>query len=112
MRKQLKLPPSMYPKTAKVMQQKSEEDVIDLLMKLNERLIDTEQAMEKSLREKQGESTSKPSKVIPIVKTAVPSKTASDSAPNVPTPTKEIITGTKIAPTTPEEDFLKYLLVY
>jgi len=52
LRKYLKLPPSMHPQTAEVVQQKSEEDVMDLLMKLNERLTDIEQALEKVLKEK------------------------------------------------------------
>jgi len=72
LRKQLKLPPSRHPQTTEITEQKSEEDMMDLLMKLNERLTDTEQALEKALKEKQGESTSQPPEVIPTVTTAVP----------------------------------------
>jgi len=54
LRKQLKLPPSRHPQTAEIIEQKSEEDMLDLLMKLNERLTNTEQALEKALKEKQG----------------------------------------------------------
>jgi len=52
LRKQLKLPPSMLPQTAEVVQQKSEADMMDLLMRLNERLSETKQALEKSQQEK------------------------------------------------------------
>ena len=52
LRKQLKLPPSRNPQTVEVIQQKSKEDMMDLLLKLNERLNDIEQALEKALKEK------------------------------------------------------------
>jgi len=68
--------------------------MMDLLMKLNERLTDTEQALEKASKEKQGELTSQPLEVIPIVTTAVPSIVGSALAPNVPLATTEVITGT------------------
>lgn len=58
--------------------------MIDLLMKLNERLTDTAQALEKELKENQGESTSQPPKVIPTVTTAILSTVGSAMAPNVP----------------------------
>ena len=41
-RKQLKMPPFMHPQTTDVVQKKSEEDMMDLLMWLNERLTETE----------------------------------------------------------------------
>ena len=93
LRKQLKLPPSMHPQTTEVVQQKSEEDMMDLLMKLNERLTDTEQALEKALKEKQGESTSHPPEEIPAVTTA-PSTLITALPPTVQASTAEIITGT------------------
>lgn len=46
-RKQLKLPTTMHPQTIEVVQQKEEEDMMDLLMKMNERLSETVQALEK-----------------------------------------------------------------
>ena len=52
------MPPFMHPQTVDVVQQKPEEDMMDLLMRLNERLSETEQALEKVLQEKQGESAS------------------------------------------------------
>ena len=36
LRKQLKLPPSRHPQTDEIMKQKSEEELMDLLLKLNE----------------------------------------------------------------------------
>ena len=36
LRKQLKLPPSRHPQTTEVIKQKSEEEMMDLLLKLNE----------------------------------------------------------------------------
>ena len=56
--KQLKLPTTMHPQTTEVVQQKVEEDMMELLMKMNERINETEQALEKAIREKQGDSTS------------------------------------------------------
>lgn len=101
LRKQLKLPPSTHPQTVEVIQQKSEEDMMDLLLKLNERLNDIEQALEKALKEKQGELTSKPPEVIPIFSTVVPSTLGTSVATNVPAVTTEVITGTSTAGTTP-----------
>jgi len=95
LRKQVKLPPSRHPQIAKVVQQKSEEDMMDLLLKLNERLNDIEQELEKSLKEKQGESTSQPLELIPTrTSTTVPSTLGTAVAPNVPAATAEAITGT------------------
>jgi len=42
LKKQLKMPPPMHPQTADVVQQKSEEDMMNLLMRLNERLSEIE----------------------------------------------------------------------
>lgn len=101
LRKQLKLPPSRHPQIAEIIEQKLDEDMMDLLIKLNERLTDIEQALEKSLKEKQGEQTSQPPEVIPIVTTIVPSTIGSALAPNVPAITTQVIIGkssTRAAP--------------
>lgn len=100
LRKQLKLPPSRRPQTAKVIKQKSEEEMMDFLLKLNERLSDIEQALEQSLKDRQGELTSQPPDVIPIVSTIVPSTLGTALAPNVPAATVEVVTGTSMAGTT------------
>lgn len=51
-RKQLKLPPSRHPQTTEIIKKKSEEELMDFLLKLNEQLNDTEQELEKALKEK------------------------------------------------------------
>ena len=100
LRKQLKLPPSRHPQTDEVIRQKSEEDLMDLLLKLNEQLDDTAQTLEKALKDKQGESTSQPPNVIPVVSTAVPSTLGAALAQNVLAVTVEAITDTATIGTT------------
>ena len=58
LRKQLKLPPSRHPQTVEIIKQKYEEELVYLLLKLNERLNETEQELEKALKDNQGESAS------------------------------------------------------
>ena len=94
LRKQLKLPITMHPQTTEMVEQKSQEDMMDLLMKMNERLAKKEQALEKALQEKQGVSTSQPSQIAPIVTTAP--TTVTTAVP--PTgPTSVVGTSTTIA---------------
>jgi len=52
LRKQLKLPITMHPQTTEVVQEKAEEDMMDLLMRMNQRLNETEQELEKALQER------------------------------------------------------------
>lgn len=66
---------------------------MDLLMILNERLSETKQVLEKSLQEKQGESTSQLPEVAPTVTTA-PSTLITTVPPTFPTSVAEITTGT------------------
>jgi len=47
LRKQLKLPPLRHPQTVEIIKQNSEEELMDLLLKINERLNETEQELEK-----------------------------------------------------------------
>ena len=75
LRKQLKLPPSWHPKTAEVIKQKSEEEMMDLPLKLNERLNYTERALEKALKDRQGELTSQPVQTAITIETAPPTVT-------------------------------------
>lgn len=88
------MPPSRHPQIAEVIQQKSEEEMMDLLLKLNEGLNDIEQALEKELKDKQGESTSQPPDVIPIVSIVIPSTLGATLAPSIPIVTAEVVTGT------------------
>lgn len=48
LRKQLKLPIIMHPQTTEIVQEKAEEDMMDLLIKVNQRLSEIEQALEKA----------------------------------------------------------------
>jgi len=52
LRKQLKLPVTMHPQATKMVKEKEEEDLMELLIKMNERLAETEKALEKVLQEK------------------------------------------------------------
>lgn len=52
LRRQIKLPATLHPQTASVAQQKEEQDVVALLMTLHKRLVETEGALEISLKEK------------------------------------------------------------
>ena len=95
LRKQLKLPTTMHPQTTEVVQQKVEKYLMDLLMKMNERLSETKQALEKSIREKQGESTSQPFQITTIVTAAPPTVTTT-----VPSAVLESAAGTLATKTT------------
>jgi len=53
LRKQLKLPASRHPQTAEIIKQNSEEELMDLLLKLNEQLTATEKELENALKDKQ-----------------------------------------------------------
>jgi len=61
LRKHLKLPITMHPMTTDIVEKKSQEDEMDLLIKMNERLAETEKALEEALQGKQGELASQPS---------------------------------------------------
>ena len=49
LRKQLRLPITMHPQTTEFAQQREEEDVVSLLMRKNQRLLETEKALETTL---------------------------------------------------------------
>ena len=53
LRKQLRLPATMHPQTVELVQEKEGEDMMDLLMKMNQRIIQMEQELEKELQGKQ-----------------------------------------------------------
>ena len=95
LKKQLKLPITMHPQTTEVSQQKEEEDVMGLLMRMNERLAETEKALEEALQGKKGVSTSQPSETAPISTTAPPTTTAA-----VPPSVPASIAGTSASATT------------
>jgi len=92
---QLKLSIAMHPQTIEVAQQKAEDDMMGLLTRRNERLTETEQALEKAMKEKQGLSTSQPPETTPTTTTIVP--------PTVPT-TSTLVTDTSAVATTTVPD--------
>lgn len=49
LRKQLKLPPLIHPQTAEVIEKKNEEELMDLILKLNKQLKGTKQELEKAV---------------------------------------------------------------
>lgn len=95
LRKQLKLPITMHPQTTEVAQQKEEEDVVSLLMRMNERLAETEKALEIALQRKQGELASQPLEIAPLSTTAPPTTSAA-----VPPIVPESTVGTSASATT------------
>lgn len=50
LRKKLRLCPLRHPQTTEIIQKKYEEELMDLVLKLNEQLKETEQELEKSLK--------------------------------------------------------------
>ena len=60
LRKQLKLPPLIHPQTVEVIEKQNEEELMDLVLKLNEQLKETEQEIEKAFQSKQGEPNTIP----------------------------------------------------
>ena len=72
LRKQLKLPASRHPQTKQVIKKNYEEEMMELLLRLNEQLTETEKELEQALKDKQS---------------------------SVPVSTAEVITGTTSQPT-------------
>jgi len=60
LKKQLRLPPTVHPQNAKLVQEKEAEDTMDLLMRMNQRIIQMEKELERTVQGKQGKSTSQP----------------------------------------------------
>jgi len=81
--------------------------MMDLLMRLNERLSEIEQALEKALQEKQGELTSQPPEVSLTVTTA-PSTLIIAVPPTVLALTIKIITGAISTATAPGKYYYDY----
>lgn len=64
----------MHPQIAEIVQEKEGEDTMDLLMRMNQRIIQMEEEWERALQGKQGESTSQPPQTTPTVATIPPHK--------------------------------------
>lgn len=67
----------MHPQTIEVAQQKEEEDMVNLLMRMNKRLLQTEKSLETALQQKQGELAPQPPETAPVSTTAPPVAMAS-----------------------------------
>jgi len=52
LRKQLRLPPTMHPQTTELVQEKEVEDTMDLLMRMNQRIIQMEEELERTIQAK------------------------------------------------------------
>jgi len=74
--------------------------MMDLLMRLNERLSEIEQALEKYLQEKQGVSTSQPPEISPTITTG-PSTLTTTVPPTILASIEEITTSTSATTTPP-----------
>lgn len=96
LRKQLKFPPLIHPHTIEVIEKKNEEELMYLVLKLNEQLKEIEQELEKTLQNRQSESTTEPQNVVPGVTTMVPSTLETVLALNVPLATAATIEKTGI----------------
>ena len=86
LKKQLRLPLTMHPQATELIQEKESEEMMDLLMKMNQRIIQMERELEKAVQAKQGESTSQPPKAAPIVPSA-PSTLTATIPPIIPSST-------------------------
>lgn len=90
-RKQMKLSVTIHPQTAEVAQQQEAEYVVSLLMRMTERIMEMEKALEEAHRGKQPELTPQPSQNAPIVPapttTTPPTAVTSTTPPPGPTAT-------------------------
>ena len=94
MKKQLKIPPLHHPQTAEVLETWKEEELIDLVLKLNDQLKETEKELDNLIQSRQNELATTPQTVIPTVSKAVPSTLAASLAPTVPPATAMPVIGT------------------
>jgi len=101
LKKRLRLLPTQHPQTRELQKEKEAKDRLDLMMKLNQRVIDLEGELERALQGKQGESTSQLPQTVPIV-VSIPPAQAALTPPTVPATTTatDATTGTTTAPET------------
>ena len=86
LKKRLRLLPTEHPQTGELQKEKEAEDNLDLMMRLNQRLIDLEEELERAIQSKQGESASQPPQTVPAVVT-IPPPPLTDTPPTVPATT-------------------------
>jgi len=87
LRKRLRLPPTKHPQTVELAREKEAEDTLDLVMRMNQRVIQMEEELERVAQNKQGESSSQPPPAVqanvhvpPTQPAAVPKTTSATSA--------------------------------
>jgi len=78
LRRQIKLPATLHPQTTEVVKRKEEQDVVALLMTLHKRLIETKGALEASMKAKQGDLASQPTRIATAIETAPLMTTTTD----------------------------------
>ena len=94
----------MHPQTVEIAQENEGEDLMGLMMRMNQRIIQMEQELEKALQGKQGESTSQPPVIAPTVPIVLPT-TVVTIPPVIPASTTDTTTtnaSAATATTTPE----------
>jgi len=106
LRKQLRLPPTVHPQTAELVQEKEAEDTMDLLMRMNQRIIQMEEELERIVQGKQGESTSQPPQTVPT-NVPVPPTQAAAIPPVIPTTTTTAATTTTSESSMSMEEMMK-----
>jgi len=88
LKKQLKIPQLQHPQTQEVLEsQTRHEELMDLVLKLNDQLKETEKELDTLIQLKQSDIATTSPNVIPMVSTAVPSTLAASLAPTAPMPT-------------------------
>lgn len=97
LKKQLKIPPLYHPQTAEVLEKQKEEELMDLVLKSNDQLKESEKELENLIQSKQSELATTPQTVIPTVSTSVTSTLATSLAPTIPTVIALLVLGTTSA---------------
>ena len=60
LKKQLKIPPLHHPQTTEVLEKQKEEELMDMVLKLNDKFKETEKELENVIQSKQIEPTTAP----------------------------------------------------
>ena len=96
----------MHPQTAELVQEKEAEDTMDLLMRMNQRIIQMEEELERTVQGKQGESTSQPPQTVPT-DVPVPPTQATAIPLVIPTTTTTVATTTTSESSMSMEEMMK-----
>jgi len=108
LKKQLKIPHLHHPQITKVLEtQKEQEELMDLVLKLNGQLKEIEKELDNLIQSKQGELATTPKTMIPTVSMTVPSTLATSLAPTTPPTTALPITVDSTSASTSTEKIAK-----